>query len=111
MQYLKNESEHGVVEYRLPNVPEALELYARMGVNPADFSDSKNMINNGFYLTSKVIANMGFLLGKIELKVGDRAVVSHEEMVKEVKLLGVMCEIAARIIEAMNGGSEEKKTL
>jgi len=109
MQFIENKSDYGVVKYRLPNVPETFELYGRMGVNPADFSDKKNIVNNGYYLTGKVISGMAFLIEEVKLNVDGREIKSHEDMIKEKKLLSVLCDIASRVIESLNGGSEEKK--
>jgi len=102
-------SELGKIEYRLPTVPESLELWARMGVDPADLSNPKASIHNSFMLMSKVIANMGYLVSKVEYTIGDKAIKDYESLCKEMSAMADLCAVARRIVEAMNGGSEAKK--
>lgn len=109
MQFIENKSEYGIVKFRLPDVPECLELYGRMGIMPDDFKDKSSLANNGYYLTSKVIANMAFLVEDVKIKVDNKEITSFDQMLKQHKLLGVLCEMAARVLEALQGGSEEKK--
>ena len=106
---MQQKSDIGVIEFRLPTVPESLELWGRMGVNPNDLKDKKAPIHNSFMLLSKVIANMGFLIVSVNCKFGDKAVKDYEALCSEMLAMTDLCAVASRIIEAMNGGSEAKK--
>jgi len=107
-----HKSEHGTIEYMLPSIPETLELWGRMGLTTSDFKkDAKNdLMKNDFMLMSKVLAHMGFLIRKVDMKVRDTEVKSYEAAVTHFPLMGDLCEVAGRILKAMmDGASEEKK--
>ena len=106
---MKHQGELGFIEYRLPTIPETLELWGRMGVEPADLIDEKSPIRNSFFLMSKVIAHMGFLLLRVEYKIGDKSISSYEALRTNYAAMSDLCAVAGRIVEVMNGGSEDKK--
>ena len=101
--------ELGTIEYRLPTVPEVLELWGKSGIDPATISESGSPANNPFLMMSKIIANMGHLITKVDCKIGDEKITSHDDLCKNVSAMGDLCQVAGRIMEAMNGGSEAKK--
>lgn len=106
MQKIKHECDYGFLEYRLPNIPEVLELYAKMGIG----NSGSDLEKNSYYITSKAIAHMGFLVEEVSLVVNEKEIKKYEDMLNQPKLLPALCEVAARVLEALNGGSEEKKT-
>lgn len=104
-----HKGDKGTIEYKLPTVPESLELWGRMGMEPSQLADEASPIHNSFILMSKTIANMGHLITKVDYKFGDRIVKDYESLCKEMGAMTDLCAVAGRIIEAMNGGSEDKK--
>jgi len=106
---MKHTSELGTIEFRLPTVPETLELYARMGVTPQDLSDQGASIQNPFMLMSKLIAQIGFLVTKVEVEINEQKIDSYEELTKHAAAMTDLCAIAGTILTAMNGGPESKK--
>lgn len=106
---MQHKSEAGVIEFRLPSVPESLELWGRMGVSPEELSDKAASIQNPFMLMSKVIAHMGFLVSKVDCKYGDKHVKDYDALCSEMGAMADLCAVAGRVMEAMNGGSSAKK--
>lgn len=106
---MKHNSELGTIEFRLPSVPETLELYARMGVTPQDLTDQGASIQNPFMLMSKIIAQMGFLITKVDVTIDEQKVDTYDELTKHASAMADLCAVAGSILNAMNGGSEAKK--
>lgn len=101
--------ELGTIEYRLPTVPEALELWGRIGIDPNKLDDTSSPANNVFILISKIIANMGHLVIKIDVMIDDAKVTTYDDLCKDMRATKDLCAIAGRVLEAMNGGSDAKK--
>jgi hypothetical protein len=101
--------ELGTISYRLPSVPESLMLWGLMGVKQKDLKDKDALIHNEFILLSKVIANMGFLIDSVAVKIDDREIKDYEALTKEMAAMTPLCTIAGRVMEALNGGAEERK--
>ena len=106
---MKHTSDLGTIEFRLPTVPETLELYARMGVTPQDLTDQGASIQNPFMLMSKLIAQIGFLVTKVEVEINEQKIDSYEELTKHAAAMADLCAIAGSVLNAMNGGAEAKK--
>jgi hypothetical protein len=106
---MKHTSELGTIEFRLPSVPESLELYARMGVTPQSLTDQEASIQNPFMLMSKLIAHMGFLVTKVECEIDGSKITKYDELTQHMSAMADLCAVAGSILQAMNGGSEAKK--
>lgn len=101
--------EGGQIEYRLPTVPEALELMARVGMTGAKEDQDNADLKNGLLIVSKVIAHMGPMIISVKTDFGEGKIESYNELVKCSQAMAPLISVASRITEAMQGGSEIKK--
>lgn len=105
----EHKSELGKICYRLPSVPEALQLWGLMGVRQKDLLDKDASIHNEFTMLSKIIANMGYLIESVDYKIDGREVKTYDDLTCEYSAMADLCAVAGNIMQAMNGGSSSKK--
>lgn len=84
-------------------------LWGLMGVKQKDLKDKGALIHNEFVLLSKVIAHMGFLVESVSVKIDGREIKTYDDLTMEMAAMTPLCTIAGRVMEALNGGSDERK--
>lgn len=101
--------EIGTIEYRLPTIPEVLELWGKVGIDHTSATQADSPVGNPFLMMSKIIANMGVLITKVDCQIDGVKITTYEELCKHLPAMNDLCVVAGRIMESMNGGSEAKK--
>lgn len=104
----KVESELGFIEFRLPNVPEALLLMGKMGIS-SNVAKIQEDDGQAFVLMSKLISNIGPMITKVSIKDGDALIDSYEKACESLACMNLLSLASGRILEGLNGGSVVKK--
>ncbi len=102
----KHEFEYGYIEYRLPNISEAMILMGRMGIDFDKIEETEE--NQDLIFVGKLIDCMGDFIINIDINIGDETITSYEQCLTNFKLMTPLSEIAQQVISCMEV-SEEKK--
>lgn len=101
----KHKFEYGTVEYRLPDISEAMILMGKMGVS-VDKVDSED--NEDLIFIGKLIKNMEPFIGKILVEKDGKQVNNYGECLKSFFMMSALSEIAQEIISCMEVADEKK---
>lgn len=99
-------SDLGTIEYRQPTIPEGLEILAVIGVKSSgiDKADSNELL-----MLSRVIANMGKLVLKVDCEVDGVKVTDFETICMKFEAMTMLSNIAGQIMQTIQGGLQAKK--
>jgi len=108
---MKFENDYGFVEYRLPNVPEAIQLMGKIGVKEpgveAEDIDEDFQTKEYIY-TGRMILEMGFLVSKVSMKIDEKEITSYKELINHFEMMGILSKIAGEIFSAFSLASKKK---
>lgn len=100
--------ELGTIEYRLPNIPEAMILLAEMGLTSKKLKDKKAMVENEFIYAAKLIKSLEQFVSKINLKINNKEITKYEDVLNEFSMMTHLNDIAAEVFNALNGDNKKK---
>lgn len=105
---IKECGEYGKLEYKLPNIPEAMRLLGAMGLSSKKLQNKNEMAQNELLYISKIIENLGVFITKIDIKIGDIKVSKYEDLLDHFCLIEHLSELANEIFSAMNMDTGKK---
>ena len=103
------ECEYGKIEYKLPNIPEAFELLGLMGINSEMAKKSKELQENDILYTARLIKNIGFLVGKIDIKIGETKIKKYEDLLSHFEVAPQLIKIAEEIMLSIDLEGKKKQ--
>ena len=105
---IKECGKYGKLEYRLPNIPEAMRLLGEMGINSSNLENEMDMQKNELIYMSKLIEQLDQFVLKVEIKIDDKEITEYAELLNHFLMINYLSDIAADIFSALNVQEEKK---
>jgi hypothetical protein len=100
--------EYGTLKYKLPNIPEAMMLLGKMGINSKSFSGKKAMDENELIYLAKLINELDPFISDINLNIDGKIVTTYDELLKHFCMMIYLSEIAGEIFKSLNFSDKKK---
>lgn len=100
--------ELGTLEYRLPNIPEAMTLLGKMGLNSQMLSDSNWMQENELIFTAKLIEELGMFITKVNIKIDEKKISDYSEVLEHFAMIEYLSLVAGKVFESLNVNNKKK---
>jgi len=102
---LIHEFEGGTIEYRLPNIPESLRLLQAMGIKATDLESGE--LENELEIMAALLEKMDKFIVKLNVE----GIENYDEMLKDMKYMTPLSEMAGKIMEAFTVDDKKKESL
>lgn len=99
--------EFGKLNFRTPNIPEAMVLLGKMGISSKKAS-KKDFEENELLYLAKLIELLDPFISDIDLIINDKNVTSYSELLKHFEMMPYLSEIAAEIFSALSFNDKKK---
>ncbi len=103
-----HESKYGVIEYRKPNIPEAIELMGLMGLNSEVMKNQEEMKQNELLYVSRIIKHMGMFVTKVDITIDKKKINKYGDLLDSFCMMEDLSTISGQVLEGLSA-SEEKK--
>jgi len=104
----QKETAYGTLKYRIPNIPEAMELLGDMGLNSRSLQNTDEFIENDLKYMARMIKSIGPFVDVTGLKIDEEEVTSFEDALNRFEFIQVFSEVAQELFESLNVGSKKK---
>jgi alanine dehydrogenase len=105
---VKECGEYGRLEYKLPNIPEAMRLLGAIGLNSKKLQNKNEMAQNELLYISKIIENLGTFISKIDITIGEVKVTKYDDLLNHFCVIEYLSELAGEIFSAMSMDTGKK---
>lgn len=96
--------EFGYLEYRLPNIPQAMNLLGDMGISARTVESEQNEL----ILLAKLLERMGPFITKISIKIEEKQVKKYNDLLDHFSLMPFLTEIATDILNSLQFDTKKK---
>lgn len=103
---MKIETDYGPIEYRMPNIPEAIQLLGEMGLT-ADDLQNLGASGNEFKFMSKLITAIGKFV-TVSLDYNGDKIESYDDLLNYMEFMPVVNDLAAAIMKGFELDSKKK---
>ena len=97
----------GTIEYRMPNVPEAMRLLSSIGLNSKKLASGEAMDDDLGFIAG-LIESLGAFITKVNLDIDGEKITSYEDVLKEFSMMVYLTEISGEILEQLQLDSKKK---
>jgi hypothetical protein len=104
---VKHTSDHGTIEYRLPNGPDILKILAHMGYNSKTLSKGLDVKNDLMFI-AQLIEALELLITKVDITLDDVKIKTFSKLIEQPVMLTSLSEIAAVVADKMNLEGKKK---
>ena len=94
---MKIKFDNGIIEYRMPNIPEALRLMSKIKASGESFDELE--------IAAEMLLNIGPMITKIKL---NGKVLTYEKALKNFSLMAPLTEVSTKIMECFNQDDKKK---
>lgn len=101
-------TDYGTIKYRVPNIPEAIELIGLMGFNSKNITDAKKLGDNDLVFIARMIKNMGEFVDVTDLKFKGENIDGYAQALNYFELMAPLSEVAKELFETLNFDSKKK---
>lgn len=97
------EFEYGKIEYKLPNIPQAMELLGELGIN----ADGTYQIGQ-FALMAKMIRQLDKFISVVDCDFDGIKVTTFDGLIEQFESMAVLSEISGEILNKLNMSAKKK---
>lgn len=94
----------GKIEYRLPNVIEAMKLLGKAGFSGNGTTGDRTDLE----VMAELIEKLEPFIVKVDAKIGDKTIDTWEKALECVEIMEPASEISSKIMEQVSGGVDKK---
>lgn len=98
----------GTIKYRMPNIPEAMILLSKIGINSKVLEDAQSLQDNELVFIAKLLENMEPFVTEVNIKIGEKNVSTYPELLNEFALMQYLSEIAADLFGSLQWNDKKK---